>query len=204
MSKTLLESLLPVSENITNKLQEHTIFYEDHNREMLAPNNDSLYAALIPVPSILDEVNWWVGQNELVDKVIEVGGKFYDKVDYHTTLVYSKTAGSTLYEYLRDHSGIILESAEATFKDLAMFGTCCVMLLDAPYLQTLNKKLTSIGATSDFPDYNPHITLFKLPDTISEDDKQWFKDWMDGQRLPTSTITYDNLNCAPLDETWGD
>lgn len=201
--KNLLESLLPLSEQVVDKLLEHTILYEDHNREMLPPTNNTLYAALIPVEKVLDEVQWWVGQNELIDKVIEVGGKFYDKQDYHTTLVYSKTAGQDTYEYLQSHREEILANATANFKEIEFFGCCCVITLDSPYLQALVDTLKGIGVTSDFPDYSPHITLFKLPEELSVEDKAWFDEWRINATLPTTVIEYDNLNTAPLDEDWG-
>ena len=178
MSKSLLESLLPISEELQMKINENTILYETHNTEMLVPTNDTLYSAIIPTGECLDELSWWVGTNELADKMIQVGGKFYSKDDYHTTLVYSKTTGAQLYNYLVEHAETILKNTVATVKGITFFGNCCALLLDAPYLQDLNVTLKAIGATSDFPDYNPHITLFKLPDEVSPDDKAWFEEWL--------------------------
>ena len=69
MSKLLLESLLPVSVELVQKISENTILYESHNTEMLEPNNDTLYAAVNPVDKVKDEIAWFIGQNELVDRV---------------------------------------------------------------------------------------------------------------------------------------
>lgn len=80
---------------------------------------------------------------------------------YHATLLYSR-------KHLPDYEpcGFLKEMKYAKFGGFAKFdfrllGTkCLVMKLDSPYLTERHKCLMDVfGATYDFPEYIPHITL---------------------------------------------
>ena len=45
-----------------------------------------------------------------------------------------------------------------------LFGDCVVLGLESPLLKERHEALRACGATSDFPTYNPHITIGKNPD----------------------------------------
>jgi 2'-5' RNA ligase len=78
------------------------------------------------------------------------------KKHYHCTLVYSKSD----FPYI--HS-ILLNNTRARAAGWDVFGvgdnSVLVLRIESKELHERNKELMELGATSDFPDYKPHITV---------------------------------------------
>lgn len=80
-----------------------------------------------------------------------------DPEKFHTTIVYSRAAVE--WTPAKD-----LEDEEVEAKGFTVFDSrdgqkCLVLLLDSEYLNTRFDLAMERGATYDFPDYKPHITL---------------------------------------------
>lgn len=78
------------------------------------------------------------------------------KKHYHCTLVYSRAD----FPYV--HS-ILLNNTRAKAAGWEVFGagdnSVLVLRIESRELHERNKELMELGATSDFPDYKPHITV---------------------------------------------
>jgi hypothetical protein len=80
-----------------------------------------------------------------------------DPEKFHTTVVYSR-------EPIKWEAETKLEDEECAAKGFTVFdardGTkCLVLLLDSEYLHDRFDHAIEVGASYDFPDYKPHITL---------------------------------------------
>lgn len=87
--------------------------------------------------------------------------------DIHSTLIYSRvkiptseyrnfnenTLSKMKWVFRPTSFDLFNSSASSTIKNVL------VMKIDAPELKTLHKEIISIGATHDFEEYEPHITL---------------------------------------------
>jgi hypothetical protein len=99
---------------------------------------------------------------ELLDNYVEMSLGLTERVDpstYHITIIYSRTPVPSAEQYQGDGNQ---ESAQVI--DYEIFptkndGKCLVMRLHCPYAISLNQRLMSEGATSDYPEYKPHLTL---------------------------------------------
>ena len=80
-----------------------------------------------------------------------------DPEEFHTTIAYSRKP--------IEWDEIDCEGVEAKPLRLEKWKThsedkhCLVLLLDCPHLQDRFDKAMDLGATFDFPEYKPHITL---------------------------------------------
>lgn len=79
-----------------------------------------------------------------------------DPEEFHTTLVYSRKPIDWEEEDCEgvEAKPLRLEKWETRSKD-----HCLVLLIDCPHLHKRFDKAMDLGATYDFPDYKPHITL---------------------------------------------
>jgi 2'-5' RNA ligase len=97
---------------------------------------------------------------ELLDNFVEMNIGLSERVDpstYHTTIIYSRTPVPNADN---------LRSGPATGKAVGyeVFptktdGNCLVMRVECAAATMLNKQLNKMGATSDYDEYKPHITL---------------------------------------------
>ena len=69
-------------------------------------------------------------------------------------------------------------------------GKCLVMRLACPYATRLNSELGKQGATSDYDEYKPHLTI--AYDTEQDIDPHSLP-------IPQFQLVFDKLNVAPLD-----
>jgi uncharacterized protein len=84
------------------------------------------------------------------------------KSDLHVTVVYSKAS--------MDHGAVSLDSQSlllpAAPRTLACYGPedqeVLVLEVNHPHLHTRHGMWRDAGASSDFPDYRPHITVHKV------------------------------------------
>lgn len=98
----------------------------------------------------------------MLDRYVELMLGLTERVDpstYHITVIYSRTPVPTA----EDSAGLTTD-IPATVKGYEVFptksnGKCLVMRLDYPYANTLNAELTRQGATSDYNEYKPHLTI---------------------------------------------
>jgi 2'-5' RNA ligase len=131
---------------------------------------------------------------EMIDHFVEMNLGLTERVDkttYHITVIYSRTpvpsaelhAGSGKVEYEAFVTGY---EVFPTKND----GKCLVMRLDFPYAVLLNKQLTAEGATSDYDEYKPHMTI--AYDIKQEVDPHTLP-------LPQFPIYFGGVKVAPLD-----
>lgn len=110
-----------------------------------------------------------------------------DPKQYHTTIVYSRKGIPEVTEYKIDFP------IEASIKGWEIFNSgekkCLVAVVDCPELTKCHEEIRKkYGATHDYPDYHPHITVSydygnaKVPDVV-----------------PDFKITYTSSQIEPLD-----
>jgi len=128
----------------------------------------------------------------LLDHFVEMNLGLSERIDpntYHITVIYSRTpvpAAETLEKNT---------SATANAVQYEVFPTkenkkCLVLRVESESAEHLNKWLNLQGATSDYPDYKPHVTL--CYDYAGKDDLSQLP-------LPQFPLSFDVLNVAPLD-----
>jgi len=128
---------------------------------------------------------------DLLDNFVEMSLGLTERVDpstYHITIIYSRTPVPSA-EFLEpeiDVSAIVTGYEVFPTKNA---GKCLVMRLACPYATELNAQLTKEGATSDYAEYKPHVTL--AYDTKQDLDLQF--------PIPQFQLKFDKLNVAPLD-----
>lgn len=129
-----------------------------------------------------------------LDQFVEMSLGLTERVDpstYHTTVIYSRTPVPTA-ENLLESNPI---SAQAMVTGYEVFptksdGQCLVMRISCPIATELNAQLTKEGATSDYAEYKPHVTLaYDMSQTVNPNS------------LPTPQfqLTFDRIHVAPLD-----
>lgn len=99
---------------------------------------------------------------ELLDNYVEMSLGLTERVDpstYHITIIYSRTPVPSAEQYQglgnQESAKVVGYEIFPTKND----GKCLVMRLDCPYAISLNQRLVSKGATSDYPEYKPHLTI---------------------------------------------
>lgn len=129
-------------------------------------------------------------KNKLYDWVVGRGiNEPLDKNEYHTTVIYSRTPcpDAANYEY-----GIPITGNITGWKIFdAGIGRCLVAFVQSEQLQKINADLQrDYGATSDFPEYLPHITVsYSYIGEIPDD-------------YPAMRITYDQVEVKGLNPDW--
>lgn len=132
---------------------------------------------------------------DLLDNFVEMNLGLTERVDpstYHITVIYSRTPVPTA-ENLLDMSTSM--PVEALCTGYEIFPTkndskCLVMRIACPYATKLNAQLSKEGATSDYPEYKPHMTL--AYDMTQEVDPHTLV-------VPHFQLVFDKINVAPLD-----
>jgi len=113
-----------------------------------------------------------------------------DPSTYHTTIMYSRTPVPKAEEYIGTYEG-----SNGTPKEWEVFptknnGKCLVLKLDFPIAVHLNNIFKSMGATSDYPDYKPHVTVaYDFQEDIDPTELS----------LPTFMLHFDSLSVKPLE-----
>ena len=111
------------------------------------------------------------------------------KDQYHTTVIYSRTPVPHADNLPKDTSA----SGHATGYDVFPLkdgGKCLVLRVHLPEAEHLNDYLNGHGATSDYSDYKPHVTIcydYKGHDDVTK------------LPVPPFPFTYDRLTVEPLD-----
>jgi len=100
----------------------------------------------------------------------------------HCTIMYSRKPVPDAYTLLP----FLPITAKA--KGYAIFGECLVLLLESDALHELHKDTMDMGATYDYSEYIPHITLSE--NNVEED--------ISMLTVPTQSITFVQYKTEPL------
>jgi 2'-5' RNA ligase len=129
----------------------------------------------------------------LLDNFVEMSLGLTERVDpstYHITVIYSRTPVPTA-----EHIAGMSTTTTASVNGYEIFptkndGKCLVMRLEFSFANALNSKLTQEGATSDYPEYKPHLTL--AYDMEQEIDPSTLP-------VPQFPLTFGPVKVAPLE-----
>ena len=131
----------------------------------------------------------------LLDNFVEMNLGLTERVDpstFHITIIYSRTPVPSA-ENLLDMPSLLPVEALATGYEVFPTkndGKCLVMRLACPYATRLNSELGKQGATSDYDEYKPHLTIaYDIEQDIDPNSLP----------LPQFQLVFDKLNVAPLD-----
>jgi 2'-5' RNA ligase len=132
---------------------------------------------------------------DMLDNFVQMNLGLAERVDkktYHITVIYSRTPVPSAEALLHMNTSIPVEAQPVGYEIFPTKndGHCLVMRIICPYATRINSQLEREGATSDYPDYKPHIT-------IAYD----IKEKVDPNSLPVPQfqLRFDKLNVAPLD-----
>lgn len=176
------------------------ILIEAHNRDILPTNDDTLYVSVLPNSNSCKEIKRYIDNVNINEFLSEEQFRLYPEDEYHTTLVYSRAAGPILYELtLNLVERKILETVKATPKEFAVFGNCLVLLLESPSLQEVFEQYIAAGASYDFPDYQPHITVGKFSDDSSRGKLVAESLANMNNKLNNLVVVFDAFSSEPLD-----
>lgn len=108
------------------------------------------YIKADPIQANRDQLFSWTQENGITNAV--------DSSEYHTTIIYSKNPCPEAKEY---DFKLPMHATVSGFKIFdAPLGRCLVAALESEDLKTVNSDIMQrYGATSDYPEYIPHITL---------------------------------------------
>jgi 2'-5' RNA ligase len=149
-----------------------------------AKHKDGTYVSMDLSPESRDMVDHFVEMNlGLTERV--------DKSTYHITVIYSRTPVPSAETY-RSTTSIEYEAIVTGYEVFPTKndGKCLVMRLDFPHAVLLNKQLTAEGATSDYDEYKPHMTI--AYDIKQEVDPHTLP-------LPQFPLYFKGVKVAPLD-----
>jgi 2'-5' RNA ligase len=129
----------------------------------------------------------------LLDNFVEMSLGLTERVDpstYHITVIYSRTPVPTA-----EHIAGMSTTTTASVVGYEVFptksnGKCLVMRLEFSFANALNSKLTQEGATSDYDQYKPHLTL--AYDMEQEIDPSTLP-------VPQFPLTFGPVKVAPLE-----
>ena len=130
---------------------------------------------------------------QLLDHFVEMNLGLTERVDpstYHITLIYSRTPVPSAESYIG-----LSTTSTASVAGYEVFptkndGHCLVMRLKFPFAELMNNKLTAEGATSDYTEYKPHLTI--AYDMSQELDPSTLA-------VPQFPLTFGPIKVAPLD-----
>lgn len=147
--------------------------------EYLSEEKVGVYAAAILTDESKTQLYEFVNDNLNLDKKI-------DKQDYHTTVAYS-----------RKHVNVKLEPQDIKVSgtplgyelfDTQDGGKCLVLKIESDDLTELHNTFKELGASYDYDEYKPHITLCYD-----------FKGKLEDLPLPEFDVKYNLLEVKPLD-----
>ena len=131
----------------------------------------------------------------LLDNFVEMNLGLTERVDpstFHITIIYSRTPVPSAENLLDMPSSLPVEALATGYEVFPTKndGKCLVMRLACPYATRLNSELGKQGATSDYDEYKPHLTI--AYDTEQDIDPHSLP-------LPQFQLVFDKLKVAPLD-----
>lgn len=132
---------------------------------------------------------------DLLDNFVEMNLGLKERVDkktYHITVIYSRTPVPSAEQLLHMNTSIPVEAQPIGYEifPTKSDGYCLVMRIICPYATRINSQLNAAGATSDYPDYKPHITIaYDIKEQVNPNSLP----------VPQFQLIFDKLNVAPLD-----
>lgn len=118
-----------------------------------------------------------------------------DKIDpatYHCTLIYSRSPVPDA-ETLELPALVHAHATGYELFDTKQGNKCLVLKLNCPTAHTINGALNKMGATSDYPEYKPHVTIcydYKGSEDIKD------------LPVPNFDIVFDDYEVKPLDDNY--
>jgi 2'-5' RNA ligase len=156
--------------------------------KQFAKHKDGTYVAL----------NLSKESRDLLDNFVEMNLGLTERVDpsmYHITVIYSRTPVPSAENYLTGNSPLPVEALATGYEVFPTKndGQCLVMRLACPYATRLNSELGKQGATSDYPEYKPHLTIaYDMAQEINPHNLV----------IPQFQLVFDKLHVAPLDDDY--
>lgn len=150
-----------------------------------AKHKDGTYVALDMSKESKDLLDNFVANNlGLTERV--------DKKTYHITVIYSRTPVPSAEALLHVNTSIPVEAQPVGYEIFPTKndGYCLVMRIICPYATRINSQLEREGATSDYDQYKPHIT-------IAYDIKEKIE--VNSLPVPQFQLIFDKLTVDPLD-----
>lgn len=129
---------------------------------------------------------------KLLDHFVEMNLGLQERIDpntYHITIIYSRTPVPKAEGF----AGAIYVDAKVAGYEVFPTKTgdkCLVMRMNCPSAVTMNEHLNKLGATSDYTEYKPHVTVcynYNGPDDVSQ------------LPVPQFPLYFDELQVKPLD-----
>jgi len=113
-----------------------------------------------------------------------------DPDSYHVTIIYSRTPVPQAEKFKSDE--LIYSAVASKFEIFPTKndGKCLVLKLDFPFAKALNKELSMMGATSDYAEYKPHVTIAYDTDIDIDPTKL---------SLPAFELHFQGIDVKPLD-----
>jgi 2'-5' RNA ligase len=132
---------------------------------------------------------------DMLDNYVEMNLGLSERVNkntYHITVIYSRTPVPSAEALLHMNTSIPVEAQPVGYEIFPTKndGYCLVLRIICPYATRINSQLTREGATSDYTEYKPHITL-----------AYDIKEKVDVSTLPVPQfqLVFDVLKVEPLD-----
>lgn len=110
------------------------------------------------------------------------------KEDYHTTIVYSRDPFPVEFGTVDDFGTAIAFPSGYELFNTQDGGKCLVLKLNCHFLHTMHHLFEKLGASYDYDEYKPHITLCYN-----------FTGELGTLLLPDFDIKYEKLEIEPLD-----
>lgn len=128
-------------------------------------------------------------KNALFDYVKFVGiPNAVAREQYHATVIYSRKEIPDAYSMNDSEESCVAYAKEWKIFPSQEMGHCLVLLLDCPKAVDLHHQFMEMGATYDYPEYIPHITIATN-----------YTDAIIPQVLPEFSLKFDKLVVEPLD-----
>ena len=115
-----------------------------------------------------------------------------DKKTYHITVIYSRTPVPSAEALLHMNTTMPVEAQPVSYEIFPTKndGLCLVMRVICPYSTRINSQLEREGATSDYDQYKPHITLaYNIKESVD----------VNTLPVPQFQLIFDKLTVDPLD-----
>lgn len=129
---------------------------------------------------------------ELLDHFVEMNLGLTERLNpdtYHITIIYSRTPVPQAEQFIGE------TTATANAVGYEIFPTktgdkCLVLRVQSSQAEVFNKHLGAMGATSDYPDYKPHVTIaYNIQQEIDAKDLP----------VPQFPLYFDKVEVSPLD-----
>lgn len=132
---------------------------------------------------------------DLLDTFVEMNLGLTERVDkntYHITVIYSRTPVPSAEALTNTNTSIPVEAQPVGYEIFPTKndGLCLVMRIICPYATRINSQLAREGATSDYTEYKPHITIaYNIKEQVD----------VNSLPVPQFQLIFDKIKVDPLD-----